>query len=99
MVAGSGGGSLSGCLADLGPVERRDTLERLRTLPGDLGLLGYRTVAPVMAALRVRRPLNMLNAKALAVAVIVEGGLRVVAGGDLLAGGASDLGIDYRVVT
>jgi hypothetical protein len=42
-----------------------------------IGLLSYRTLVPVMAALRVRRPLNMLNADALAVALVVDGAIRV----------------------
>jgi hypothetical protein len=39
----------------------------LQELPDEIGLLTSRTVVPVMLALGVRRPLNMLSAEALAV--------------------------------
>ena len=42
----------------------------LQEVPDEIGLLTSRTVVPVMLALRVRRPLNMLNAEALAVALL-----------------------------
>jgi hypothetical protein len=51
-----------------------------------------------MAAIRLRRPLNMLNAEALAVAVVVDGRLRTASASDLLLEGAQDLGVDYRVL-
>ncbi|HEY6318031.1 MAG TPA: hypothetical protein VI462_09125 [Acidimicrobiia bacterium] len=70
----------------------------LQVLPQTFGLLSYRTVVPVMAALRVRRPLNMLNAEALAVALIVDGRGRTAVSSELLRSGAQDLGIDYQTV-
>ena len=39
-------------------------------LPDSIGLINPRVLVPVMFELRVRRPLNMLNAEALAVAVV-----------------------------
>lgn len=98
-MAGQGGGSLSGKFAALGEDEQRQALSGLSQLPRSIGLLSYRSAVPVMAALRVRRPLNMLNAEALAVALVVEGHVRVSAASRLLADGARDLGIPYDVVS
>lgn len=55
-------------------------------------MLSYRTLVPVIAALRVRRPLNMLNAEALAVAVVVDGAIRVKVPSALLGGGTRPRG-------
>ena len=54
-------------------------------------------LAPVMATLSVRRPLNMLN-QALAVVLVAGAELRVAVGSDLLRDGAHDLGVDYLVL-
>ena len=95
--AGSGAGSLSGRLAGLEPSQRDRALLGLQDLPSMIGLLSYRTLVPVMAALRVRRPLNMLNADALAVALVVDGAIRVRVLSALLSDGARDLDVDYEV--
>lgn len=99
LLAGSGTGSLSGRLASLEPDERQRAMQALRALPEQIGLLSLRTLAPVMAALRVRRALNMLNAEALAATVVVDGRLRVEVGSDLLRDGAADLEVDYQVIS
>ncbi len=96
--AGSGGGSLSGQLAELEAGARDRALAGLQDLPPTVGLVSYRTLVPVMATLRVRRPLNMLNAEALAVALVIDGGIRVRVASTLLDVGARDLEIDCRVV-
>lgn len=93
VMAGSGDGSLSGRFAALGEEGQRQALAGLTQLPASVGLLSYRTVVPIMGALRVRRPLNMLNAEALAVALVVEGDVIVSVGSRLLADGARDLDI------
>jgi hypothetical protein len=95
--AGSGAGSLSGRLAGLEPSHRDRALLGLQDLPSTIGLLSYRTLVPLMAALRVRRPLNMLNADALAVALVVDGAIRVRVPSALLGDGARDLDVDYEV--
>ena len=51
-----------------------------------------------MATLSVRRPLNMLNAEALAVALVAGAELRVAVGSGLLRDGSHDLGVGYLVV-
>lgn len=76
VLASSGAGSLSGRFATLGSAGRDVALESLRHLPATIGLLSSRTIVPVMAALRVRRPANMLNAEALAVALVVDANIR-----------------------
>jgi hypothetical protein len=70
----------------------------LQDLPDDVGLLHPRVVVPVMFALRVRRQLNVLSADALAVALLVGGGVVVTTDAPMLAAGASELGVAYEVV-
>jgi hypothetical protein len=72
VTVGSGTGSLSGRLAALAAEDQDRVLWALQELPDRIGLLTSRTVVPVMLALRVRRPLNMLNAEALAVALLAQ---------------------------
>ncbi len=52
--------------------QRDRALAALQALPATIGLLSYRTLVPVMTALRVRRPLNMLNAEALSVSCFLS---------------------------
>ena len=98
VLAGGVTGSLSSRLEHLGEQARDATLASIRRLPDEVGLLGFRTVAPVMATLSVRRPLNMLNAEALAVALVAGAELRVAVGSDLLRDGSHDLGVGYLVL-
>lgn len=89
-VSSSGTGSLSQHVAGLARPEQEQVRRDLEDLPPELGLLGWRTVVPVMAALRVRRQLNLLNAEALAVAVLTSAVLVVGTDSPLLRSGASD---------
>jgi hypothetical protein len=98
VTAGSGTGSLSGRLAALTPDLQDRVRWALQELPDAIGLLTARTVVPVMLALRVRRPLNMLNAEALAVALLVEASVLVTTDAPLLRSGADELGVDYRLI-
>jgi hypothetical protein len=99
ITAGSGTGSLSGLLSALEPQIRDQVLLALRDLPLNVGLIHHRVTVPVMLELRVRRPLNMINAETLAVAVIVGGSVVVSTDGPLLREGALDLGLNYQVVS
>jgi hypothetical protein len=63
-----------------------------------LGRWPARTLVPVMAALRVRRQLNLLNAEALAVALLTSGVLVVSTDSPLLRSGALDVGFVYQVL-
>jgi len=98
VTAGSGKGSLSGRLEALGLSLREQVLGALSELPDSIGLINPRVLVPVMFELRVRRPLNMLNAEGLAVAVVIGGGVVVSTDSPLLRSGAEDLGIPYQVL-
>jgi hypothetical protein len=97
-TAGSGTGSLSGRLSALAPDDQDRVLWALQELPDEIGPLTSRTVVPVMLALRVRRPLNMLNAEAIAVALLAQASVLVTADAPLLRSGAGELGISYHVL-
>ncbi|MGH9277788.1 MAG: hypothetical protein ACRD12_06725 [Acidimicrobiales bacterium] len=98
VLASGLAGSLSSRLESLGEDARDATLASIRRLPDDVGMLGFRIVAPVMATRAVRRPLNMLNAEALADGLVAATELRVAVGSDLLRDSAHDLGVGYRVL-
>lgn len=48
---GSGSGSLSGRIESLPEVERQQTQGQIAALPDSIGLIGPRTLVPIMAAL------------------------------------------------
>lgn len=97
-ASGGGAGSLSGEFAALDPGRRSQAQASLERLPDAIGLIRSRTVVPVMAALRVKRQLNMLTAEALAVALVTGGRLLVSVESQLLAAGADDLRLSYLVL-
>lgn len=94
---GSGVGTLSGRIASMPERQREAALAAIDNLPSQMGLLPARLLVPVMAKLDVRRRPNLLTAEALAVALVVDGGLVVTVEAPLLRSGASDLGVPYRV--
>jgi len=96
-VASSGAGSLSSRFGELAQVEQAQVRQQLDDLPAGIGILGWRTVVPVMAALRVRQQLNLLNAEALAVALPTSATVVITTASPLLRAGAGDLGVDYRI--
>lgn len=65
-------------------------------LPAEIGLIGLRTLVPVMRALRVSRPVNMLTAEALAAALALDADLFVLTDHPALRTGALELGLRYR---
>lgn len=67
--------------------------------PDEIALMTSRTVVPVMLALRVRRPLNMLDAEALALALLTEAPVLVTTEAPLLRSGADDLGVSYQLIS
>lgn len=97
-ASGTGTGSLSGELATLAPERRSQAQASLERLPDGIGLISPRSVVPVMAALQVRRQLNLLTAEALAVALVTGGRLYVTVESPLLAAGADDLNLSYLVL-
>lgn len=96
VSAGAGTGSLSRRFEALDPPTRTRALSALDELPEEIGLLSLRVLVPVMQALRVRRPLNMLNAEALAVALLLDASITVSTDSPLLRSGAADLEVDYQ---
>jgi hypothetical protein len=94
----SGTGTLTRRIEELPESAQRAVRLRLDDLPPDVGLLSLRVLVPIMQSLRVRRPLNMLNAEALAAAVVLDAPLVVRVDSELLRSGAEDLAVDYRVV-
>ena len=96
--AGPGPGRLARRVESLTADEATRFRAALDDLPAEVGLLSLRFTVPVMQALRVRRPLNMLNAEALAAAVLLDASLVVSVDSALLRSGAADLAVDYTVV-
>jgi len=74
---GSGKGSLSGRIGALDDQDQGALRSRIASLPDTIGLIGPRTLVPVMAGLRTPRQLNFLSAEALALAVITESAIAV----------------------
>ena len=66
---GTGTGSLSGRISALDDDDQRAVRSRIASLPESIGMLGPRTLVPVMAGLRLPR-LNFLSAEAVAVAIL-----------------------------
>ena len=66
-------GVLSGAFTELPPYLRSRAMESLLELPGEIGLLSLRTLAPLIGQLRRRhRKLNLLSIEALAAAVHLD---------------------------
>lgn len=70
----------------------------LDRLPDEIGLLPLRELVPVMAALPVRRRLNLLHAEALAAASVLGAGIAVATESELMRQGCEALSIDLAVV-
>ncbi len=69
---GTGTGSLSGRISALPDEDQRAVRSRIGSLPDSIGLIGPRTLVPVMAGLRTPRRLNYLSAEALALAILTR---------------------------
>ncbi len=98
VTAGSGAGALSSRFQALDEAVRLGVLASLGELPEEIGLLSLRVVVPVMQALAVTRPLNFLNAEALAAALLLDAAIAVTVDAPLLRSGATDLAITYTVI-
>lgn len=99
VTAGSGSGALSGRFRALDEAGRRRVVGALEELPEQIGLLSLRVVVPVMQAIAVSRPLNLLNAEALGAALMLDATIAVTVDAPLLRAGASDLAVDYRIIS
>lgn len=80
----------------------RDVRERvtgaLDQLPAEIGILSARVLVPVMVQLGDVGHLNLLNAEAVASALIVDGRLRVTVAAERLGSACSAVGVDLDVV-
>lgn len=94
---GSGTGSLSGRIASLPYDEKRVFRSKLASLPDSIGLVGPRTLVPIMAAINTPRRLNYLAAEALGLAVAVEASIVVRADSPLLRDACRAIHVEYRV--
>jgi hypothetical protein len=95
---GSGTGSLSGRIAILPDDEKRVFRSKLASLPDSIGLVGPRTLVPIMAAINTPRRLNYLAAEALGLAVAVEASIVVRSDSPLLRDACKAVHVGYRVV-
>lgn len=95
---GSGTGSLSGRISALPDEDQRAVRSRLGSLPDSIGLIGPRTLVPVMAALRTPRQLNHLSGEALAVAILTEPTIAVRTNSPPLRQACGALHVAYRIV-
>jgi hypothetical protein len=91
-------GSLSRIAANLPPADWDGLLVALDDLPPETVVPGPRLVVPIMGALRLRRRVNHLTAKALAVAKLCGGGIRVTAEAPLLRESCVELGVRLEVL-
>jgi hypothetical protein len=91
-------GSLSRRIESLPPEARQAVMASLDNLPPQIGLQSPRILVPVMAKLSsdIRR-LNHLNAEALASALVLEAGIRVVVASEILQSACSRLGVPLQV--
>jgi hypothetical protein len=95
---GSGSGALSSRISTLPDAERHVVRSKISSLPDSIGLIGPRTLVPIMAALPTPRRLNFLAAEALALAIATEATIAVRVDSPLLREGCAALAVNYRVV-
>jgi hypothetical protein len=91
-------GALSRALADLDPPRQARLLAATERLPTEIALPSLRRLVPVMTALDVGRPLNLLTAEAIAAAIALDATIAVTTHSTLLAGACDRLGIELRQV-
>lgn len=94
---GTGSGALSGRISSLPDEEQRIVRARLGALPESYGLIGPRTLVPVMASLRTPRNFNFLSAEALALAILTESTVAVRTNSPPLREACEALDVAYRV--
>jgi hypothetical protein len=95
---GTGSGSLSGRISALPDEDQRAVRSRIGSLPDSIGLIGPRTLVPVMAGLRTPRRLNYLSAEALALAILTEATIAVRTNSPPLRDACAALQVAYQLV-
>lgn len=91
-------GALSSSASQLPAGSYQRLQSALRRFPDHVGLVNPRVVMPTMVQLRVSRPVNMLSAEALAVAVLSEARIVVTAPSPLIEAGAAELGVPFTLL-
>lgn len=89
-------GSLTQAFLRLPEEDQQRVREGLRSLPNEIGLLGFRRLVPIMAALDGGRRLNLLTAEAIAAALVLDADIAVTTRSPLLDGACERLGIQVR---
>lgn len=95
---GSGRGSLSGRIGVIAEPDGGALRGRIAALPDEIGLVGPRTLVPLMARLRTPRRLNYLSAEALALAVLTDAAVAVRVDSPPLREACEALQVTYRVI-
>jgi hypothetical protein len=91
-------GALTRAFNELGSPEQGLVRDHLAELPPSVGLLDYRKLVPVMTAIDLPRPLNMLAADAIATAITVNATILVRTDAPLVRSAAQALDLEYDVV-
>jgi hypothetical protein len=90
-------GALSRRVSGLSPEVRHAVTTSLHELPPEIGILSPRVTVPVMAALSGIGRFNLLQAEALATALVLHAGLRVTVASENLRSACARLHIDLTV--
>ena len=86
-------------MSGLSPEVQRAVATSLHQLPPEIGVLSARTTVPVMAALSSIGRFNLLQAEALATALVLHAGLRVTVASEGLRAACARLHLDLTVAT
>jgi len=91
-------GSLTRAFLRLPEEDQQRVREGLRSLPNEIGLLSFRRLVPIMAALEGVRRLNLLTAEAVAAALVLDADIAVTTRSPLLDGACERLGIQVHLI-
>ena len=93
-------GALTQAFNRLRADDQRRVQEGLRLLPAEIGLLSFRRLVPVMAALDSgQRRLNLLTAEAVGAALLLEAEITITTRSELLEDACDRLGIQVHVIS
>ncbi|HEY5244978.1 MAG TPA: hypothetical protein VIJ60_04870 [Acidimicrobiales bacterium] len=90
-------GALSRRVSGLSPEVQRAVTTSLHELPREIGILSPRMTVPVMAALSSIGRFNLLQAEALATALVLHAQLRVIVASENLRAACARLHLDLTV--
>jgi hypothetical protein len=92
------GGSLTQAFNRLPGDDQQRVRAGLRLLPAEIGLLSFRRLVPVMAALDSGRRLNLLTAEAVASSLLLDADIAVTTRSPLLDDACERLGIQVHLI-